>query len=65
MKRCDPLREFFRAAPAGIIVRGKVIPGLNFADIRELVQEIGQQFLANQKENFLDLTGRAGADVSL
>jgi len=55
----------FRAASARIVVRGRVIHGLNFADIREFVQAIGRQFLADQKEFFLDLTGRASADVSL
>jgi len=64
MKRCEPLRASFRAASAKIVVRGQVIYGLNFADIREFVQVIGLQFLADKKEFFLDLTGWAGADVS-
>ena len=65
MKRCEPLRASFRAASARIVVSGQVIYGLNFADIREFVQAISRQFLADQKEFFLDLTGRASADVSL
>ncbi len=63
MKRCEPLRASFRAASARIVVRGQVIYGLNFADIREFVQTIGRQLLADEKEFFLDLTGWAGADV--
>jgi hypothetical protein len=59
------LRESLRAASAEIVVGGQLIYGLNFADIREFVQAIGRQFLANQKEFFFDLTGWAGADVSL
>ena len=65
MKRCEPSRESFRAAPARIFAKGPVIPCLNFADIRELVQAIGRQLFADQKELFFDLTGRADADVSL
>lgn len=59
------MRESFRAASARIVVRGLVIPSLKYADIREVVQAIGRQFLADQKESLLDLIGWAGADVSL
>jgi hypothetical protein len=65
MKQCEPLRASFCAASARIVVRGQVIYGLNFADIREFVQAISRQFLADKKEFFLDLTGWADADVSL
>ena len=65
MKRCEPLRASFRAASASRVVRGQVIYGLNFADIREFVEAISRQFLADQKEFFLDLTGWADADVLL
>ena len=65
MKRCEPLRASFRAAFARIVIRGQAIYGLNFADIREFVQAIGWQCLADKKEFFLDLIGLAGADVSL
>jgi hypothetical protein len=47
------------------VARGQVIYALNFADICEFVQAISRQFLADKKEFFLDLTGRAGADMSL
>ena len=43
--------------------RGQVIPGLNFADIREFLQAIGRQLLADQEEFFFNFTGLAGADV--
>jgi hypothetical protein len=59
------LRASNRAASARIVVRRQFIYGLNFADIREFVQAIGRQFLADKKEFFLDLTGQASADVSL
>jgi hypothetical protein len=65
MRRCEPLRASFRAASARGVVRGQVIYSLNLADIREFVEAIGRQFLADQKEFFLDLTGMAGADMSL
>lgn len=65
MKRCEPLRASYRAASARIVARGQFIYGLNLADIREFVEAISRQFLADKKEFFLDLTGRAGADVSL
>jgi hypothetical protein len=65
MKRCEPLRASFYDPSARIVVRGHVIYGLNFADIREFVQAIGRQLLADQKELFLGLTGQADADVSL
>ena len=39
-------------------------PSLNFADIRECVQAVSWQLLTDQEKFFLDLTGRAGADVS-
>jgi hypothetical protein len=65
MKQCEPLRASFRATSARIVVRGQIIYGLNFADIREFVQPISRQFLADKKEFFLDLTGWADADVSL
>jgi hypothetical protein len=65
MKRREPLKASFRTASARIVIRGQVIYGLNFADIREFVQAIRRQFLAEKKEFFFDLTGWAGADVSL
>lgn len=65
MKRFEPLRESFRAAFARIVVRGRVIPSLNFADISEVVQAVSRQFLADQEEFFIDLAGWIGADVSL
>jgi hypothetical protein len=65
VKRCESRRGPFRATSARIVVRGQIIYGLNFADIRKFVEAIGRQFLADKKEFFLDLTGRAGADVSL
>jgi len=43
----------------------QVIPGLNFADIREGIQAVNRQLLADQEEFFLDLAGGAGDDVSL
>ncbi len=64
MRRCELSQEFFAPRPPGSF-SGDVIPGLNFADIRELVQAIGRQLLADQKEFFLDLTGRADVNVSL
>ncbi len=65
MKRCEPLRAFFRAASARIVVRGQVFHGLNFAEISEFVQAIGRQLLTDKKEFFFELTGWAGAEVSL
>jgi hypothetical protein len=65
MKSCEPLRESFRAASARIVISGLVIPGLKYADIHEVVQAIGGQFLADQKESLFDLIGLAGAYVSL
>ena len=41
----------------------QVIPGLNFADIREGIQAVNRQLLADQEEFFFNLTGLAGADV--
>jgi hypothetical protein len=44
------LRASFRAACARIVVRGQVIPGLNFADMREFVQTISMRTMRCEDE---------------